>query len=106
MSKTIIHITDKVDNNGVIYRNGESTYFEGVDMETSLNLLLQTRVLNDEDIIFVAEDGIYDLLIELSELEEDYYDKVLNEVDPDYAYEIIDGVCIPLVEDDGDGEAE
>jgi hypothetical protein len=88
MSKPIIHITDKVDNNGVIYRNGESTYFEGVDMKTSLNLLLQSRVLNDEDIIFVEEDGIYDLLIELSEIEEAYYNEVINALDPDYAYEV------------------
>jgi hypothetical protein len=88
MSKPIIHITDKVDNNGVIYRNGESTYFEGVDMKTSLNLLLQSRVLNDEDIIFVEEDGIYDLLIELSEIEEAYYDEVINALDPDCAYEV------------------
>lgn len=87
MSKTIIHITDKVDNNGVIYRNGESTYFEGVDMKTSLDLLFQAGALNDEDIIFVEEDGIYDLLIELSEIEEAYYDKALDDMDPDYAYE-------------------
>ena len=89
MSKPIIHITDKIDNNGVIYHKGKSTYFEGVDMHTSLDLLLQSGVLNDEDIIFVAEDGIYDLLIELSEIADAYYDKILDEVDPDYAYEEI-----------------
>jgi hypothetical protein len=98
MSKTIIHITDKVDNNGVIYRNGESTYFEGVDMKTSLDLLLQSGVLNDEDIIFVEEDGIYDLLIELSEIEDAYYDKAFDDIDPDYAYEEI--------EVEGENEAE
>jgi hypothetical protein len=90
MSKTIIHITDKIDNNGVIYRNGESTYFEGVDMKTSLDLLLQSGVLNDEDIIFVEEDGIYDLLIDLLEIEDAYYDKACEDMDPDYAYEEIE----------------
>ena len=106
--KLIIHETD-CHGCGMVYYNGniESyAYDDNADVKNAVQILIEVGAINENDVVIVREDEIYKKLADLLEIEEAYYDKIYEDMDADYGYEIIDRVCIPLVEDEGDGEAE
>ena len=68
----------------------------------SLDILLGLDILEADDVVIVKEDEIYTKLSDLLDIEDAYYDKALDDMDPDYAYEITGDVCLP----EGEEEAE
>ena len=107
MSKLIIHETNY--GCGKVYYNGNIetyAYDDNADVKNAVRILIDVGAIKEDDVVIVKEDGIYDKLADLLEIEDAYYEKAYEDMDPDYGYEIIDGVCIPLTEDEGDGEAE
>ena len=89
MSKLIIHETD-CHGCGMVYYNGniESyAYDDNADVKNAVQILIEVGAINENDVVIVKEDEIYKKLADLLEIEEAYYDKVLDETDPDYAYE-------------------
>ncbi len=89
MAKLIIHETD-CHGCGTVYYNGASTkyaYDDVGDIKSAVQVLLDIGFLNENDVEIFEDDKIYEKLADLLEIEEAYYDKVLDEVEPDYAYE-------------------
>ena len=106
MSKLIIHITDEIKGEAKAFYKGTMMECESEAILGSLDILLGLDILYADDVVIVKEDEIYSKLADLLEVEDAYYDKAYEDMDFDSAYEVIDGVCIPLPEDEGDGEAE
>lgn len=97
MAKLIIHETD-CHGCGRIYYNGRFdtyAYDDNADVKIAVQSLIDIGFINPDDVVIFEEDEIYTKLADLLEIEEAYYDKVLDEVDPDYAYEEFEGVCDP-----------
>ena len=108
MAKLIIHETD-YHGCGTIYYNGKIdtyAYDDNADVKTAVQSLIDIGFINPDDVVIFEGNEIYPKLVDLLEIEEVYYDKVYEDMDFDSAYEVIDGVCIPLFEGDGEDEAE
>ena len=89
MSKLIIHETD-CHGCGTVYYNGQATpyaYDLNADMRGAVEVLVGLGALKEEDVVIFEGDEIYEKLADLLDIEDAYYNKVLDEVDPDYAYE-------------------
>jgi hypothetical protein len=89
MSKLIIHETDN-HGCGTVYYNGKTepyAYDLNADMRGAVEVLVELGVLKEDDVVVLEGEEIYTKLADLLEVEDAYYDKVLDEVDPDYAYE-------------------
>jgi hypothetical protein len=100
MSKLIIHETD-CHGCGVVYYEGKTegyAYDDNADVRGAVQVLIDVGAIKEEDVIIIEGDEIYTKLADLLEIEEAYYDKVYEDIDPDYAYEEI--------EVEGEDEAE
>jgi hypothetical protein len=100
MAKIIIHETD-CHGCGKVYYNGniESyAYDDNADVKNAVRILIEIGAIKEEDVVIIEDDDIYDKLADLLEIEEAYYNKVYEDIDPDYAYEEI--------EVEGEDEAE
>lgn len=89
MSKLIIHETD-CHGCGTVYYNGQSepyAYDLNADIRGAAEVFIDLGILKEEDVIVLEGEEIYTKLADLLEIEEAYYNKVLDETDPDYAYE-------------------
>ena len=108
MSKIIIHYDDPCEASGVIFHNARITAFDGVNLGETIDLLVEADVLDRDDIITMRGNEIYEKFADLLELEEAYYDKVYEDIDPDYAYEEIEveGENDPIFDNEDEGEVE
>ena len=92
MSKLIIHETD-CHGCGVVHYNGKTepyAYDMNADVKSAVQVLIDVGAIKEDDVVIIEGDEIYEKFADLLELEEAYYDKVLDEVEPDYAYEEIE----------------
>jgi NAD-dependent dihydropyrimidine dehydrogenase PreA subunit len=100
MSKLIIHETD-CHGCGVVYYEGKTegyAYDDNADVRGAVQVLIDVGAIKEEDVIIIEGDEIYERLADLLEIEDAYYDKACEDMDPDYAYEEI--------EVEGEDEAE
>ena len=98
MSTLIIHITDEMESKAKVFYKGNIMECESETVLNSVDILLGLEILDVDDVVIVKEDEIYEKLADLLEVEDAYYDKALDDIDPDYAYEEI--------EVEGEDEAE
>jgi hypothetical protein len=92
MAKLIIHEND-CHSCGTVYYNGKTEPYAhdlNADMRGAVEVLIELGVLKEDDVVILEGEEIYTKLVDLLEIEEAYYDKVLDEVEPDYAYEEIE----------------
>lgn len=97
MSKLIVHETD-CHGCGTVYYEGKSdsyAYDLNADVKGAVEVLVGLGVLKEDDVVIIEGDEIYGKLADLLEIEEAYYDKVYEDMDPDYAYEITGDVYLP-----------
>jgi hypothetical protein len=59
-------------------------------MRGAVEVLIELGVLKEDDVVVLEGEEIYTKLADLLEIEEAYYDKVYEDIDPDYAYEEIE----------------
>jgi hypothetical protein len=90
MSKLIIHITDEIKGEATAYYKGSMMECESEAILGSLDILLGLDILEADDVVIVKEDEIYAKMSDLLDIEDAYYDKALDDMDPDYAYEEIE----------------
>lgn len=90
MSKLIIHITDEMKSEAKVFYKGNMMECESETVLNSVDILLGLDILDVDDVVIVKEDEIYEKLADLLEIEDAYYDKALDDIDPDYAYEEIE----------------
>ena len=110
MSKLIIHETD-CHGCGAVYYNGKIepyAYDLNADIRGAVEVFIDLGILKEEDVIILEGEEIYTKLADLLEIEEAYYNKVLDETDPDYAYEEfeIEAECDPIFDNEEEGEVE
>ena len=106
MSKIIIHYDDPCEASGVIFHNARITAFDGVNLGETIDLLVEADVLDRDDIITMRGNEIYEKFADLLALEEAYYEKVYEDIDPDYAYEEIEEEYDYELDKVGEEEAE
>lgn len=87
MSKLIIHITDEIKGEATVFYKGSIMECESETVLNFVDILLGLDILEVDDVVIVKEEEIYTKLADLLEIEDAYYDKALDELDPDYAYE-------------------
>ena len=92
MSKLIIHETD-CHGCGTVYYEGKTegyAYDDNADVRGAVQVLIDVGAIKEEDVIIIEGDEIYTKLADLLEIEDAYYDKVYEDMDPDYDYEVIE----------------
>lgn len=90
MSKLIIHETDD-HGGGVVHYNGKTepyAYDMNADVKSAVQVLIEVGFISEDDVEVYEGDELYDALSDLLDIEEAYYDEVINAPDPDYAYEV------------------
>ena len=108
MSKIIIHETD-CHGCGVVYCEGKTepyAYDMNADVKGAVEVLIEVGAIKEEDVIIIEGDEIYEKLANLLALEDAYYEKVYEDIDPDYAYEAIEEEYDYELDKVGEDEAE
>ena len=91
MSKLIVHlITDEMESKAKVFYKGNIMECESETVLNFVDILLGLEILDVDDVVIVKEDEIYEKLANLLEVEDAYYEKALGDLEPDYAYKVIE----------------